>query len=301
MSSKESHSYVLFAIHCPEGIMNASQLEYIRDLQNLPFKIRVLSTHPRTKRAEGLAEQIELFSDKNLGLDFGLWFRELRGPRARDYEVSSSILLCNDSCSIQYSLLPTYNRMKQHEVWGITSSIDIDFHLQSYFLCFNTIRSVEALLEFTRTCKSTDNCSKNEIILRREIALSQFLFSKQFCLAAAFPYNLINPESNLSTNPAYYSWVNLKLLGCPLIKNDRNKVPKLVSARYGSRTRTLCVLDRVTEMWMAGMVITVSPSSLLCDPCFNEAKSLVLVWQSELDETQKTVRKDGDRIEPWKK
>ena len=153
--SSEVSSYALFACHCPEGVLNTKQLDYIKELKTLSLKIRVLSTHPRTKRPESLGEEVELFSDKNYGLDFGLWFRELKGIRARDYELASSVLLCNDSCSIQYPLLHTFFRMKEHEFWGITSSIDIDLHIQSYFLCFSSFRAVEALLEFVRTCKTS--------------------------------------------------------------------------------------------------------------------------------------------------
>jgi hypothetical protein len=301
MDTSVSSKYVLFACFCPEGTLNSSQLEYIKELTTLPYKIRVLSTHPRTRITEGqLPENVELFSDKNLGLDFGLWFRELQGPRARDYELASQIILCNDSCSIQYPLMHTYFRMKEHAFWGITSSIDIDLHLQSYFLCFSTFSSVEALLQFTRTCKTTENCTKAEIILRREIALSQFMLTKNFFIAAAFPYNLINPESNLSLNSAYFSWVNLKFLGCPLLKNNREKLPKLISARYGSSTRTVCVIDRVLDSWKAGMTLVVSPSSLFCDPCFNEPKFLVLNWESVDGEAIQKKYGLGDKAQPWK-
>ena len=190
--------------------------------------------------------------------------------------------------------------MMEHEFWGITSSIDIDLHIQSYFICFSSFRAVEALLEFTRTCKTTDNCSKSELILRREIALSQFMISKHFFIAAAFPYNLINPESKLASNSSFYSWVNLKFLGCPLLKNARHRIPKLISARYGSTTRSLCVLERVLESWKAGMTFTVTPSSFLCDPCFNEPKTLVLLWQNERADTIKRIFEEGARVEPWK-
>jgi len=267
----------------------------------LPFtKIRILSSHRATLRPESLDKEVELISDKNQGLDFGLWFRELMGPRAKEYSEANSILLCNDSCSIQYPLLGTYTRMKHHEFWGITSSIDIDLHIQSYFLCFSTSSVVQALLEFTRSCKPADNCSKYELILRREIALSQFMLSKNFYVAAAYPYNLINPESSLTSNSSYYSWVNLKLLGCPLLKNARNMVPKLVSARYGTTSRSLCVLDRLRECWNAGMVITVSPKYLLCDPSLHEPKFLTVIWESATGKQERKVYQEGSSIEPWK-
>lgn len=269
-------------------------------MQTLPFtKIRILSSNRSTVRPEHLDKEVELISDKNQGLDFGLWFRELQGPREEEYKEATNILLCNDSCSIQYPLLGTYQRMKHHEFWGITSSIDIDLHIQSYFLCFGP-RAVQALLDFVKTCKPADNCSKYELILRREIALSQYLITKNFYPAAAFPYNLINPESSLTSNSSYFSWVNLKLLGCPLLKNSRNMLPKLISARYGTSTRSLCVLERLRECWNAGMMITVSPKYLLCDPSLHEPKFLTVIWENSTAQQERKVYQEGTSIEPWK-
>ena len=289
-------NFALFACYCPDGKLNERQLKYLAELQTLPLKVRLLSTHPLVP-PENLGD-VEIISDRNEGLDFGLWFRELTGSRKQEYSECTNILLCNDSCFIKYGLKYTCDRMQKSEFWGMTSSAEIDLHVQSYFLFFTTPRAVQCLLEFVNTCKSTEGVSRKELIIRREIAISQFMATRNFPIDVAFPYYLISRTSE-PENISYYHWIILCQLGCPLIKNKRHQVPQLLSARYSTAKRSVCIKERIIQLWDSGTRFEVLPRYLLCDPEINKPKTLTLTIMRENGETDTMTFREGEKVTPW--
>src|SRR5438045_8800342 len=85
------------------------------------------------------------------------------------------VLMANDSVfGPLYDLGPIISTMnKRFDIWGMTDSYEINYHLQSYFLYFNepAIKS-ETWLDFWQRMDFT-GLSNWDIIVKYEIGLSQ--------------------------------------------------------------------------------------------------------------------------------
>ncbi len=126
---------------------------------------------------------------RNIGWDFASWMSALAAfPWLID--ASDNLLLVNDSNVGPITPLKDLlqrGRDLDADIWGITDSWDIKYHLQSYFLHFNasTLRGGH-LHDFLDAF--TFPSVKERIIGSGEIGLSQFMIQRGLRLGAVFPY-----------------------------------------------------------------------------------------------------------------
>lgn len=133
-----------------------------------------------------------LIHRRNVGWDFASWMSTLASFPWM-IEESKRLLLINDSnVGPLASLAPIFERGQKlgFDVWGLTDSWDIAYHLQSYFLCFESsaLRSGR-LSQFVEAF--TFPSVKDRIIGSGEIGLSQFLIGRGLRLGALFPYEAL--------------------------------------------------------------------------------------------------------------
>jgi len=226
--------WAVFAHYDPDGMVAPYVLVHLRALRRLGFGILFVSTAPDLDEEESgplRALCADILLRENHGLDFGSWQHGLaRLPVGTQLD---ELLLANDSVFGPLSDLQAARRRMVRagaDFWGITDSLQHDWHLQSYFLCFGAavLRS-EAFAAFWR--QPFSGRSRDEIIRKGEIGLSQQLTRAGFRGAALCPVRSVAKmhgrrarmpaERLLHANPTHFFWETLiRDCGCPFIKKE---------------------------------------------------------------------------------
>jgi lipopolysaccharide biosynthesis protein len=160
---------------------------------------------------------------RNIGLDFCAWREglELFGlPR----DNTESLLLANDSVyGPLQPLAPLLARIVtgDADVWGLTDSEQIRFHLQSYFLAVGaTAMRSDAWRRFWDGVRPFP--SKHLMIRRYEIGLTQSLTRAGLRCRAVWPIaDMALPNrASRTVNPTHDLWRQLLDAGFPFIKRE---------------------------------------------------------------------------------
>ena len=165
---------------------------YLKALSDAGFDIIFVSTS--SDMSESVREKLidvvaKVIVRKNIGYDFGSWRTGYQ--YAGDISRYSSLVLANDSViGPVNSLKDMLEAMSSSKfnVWGVTDNYEINYHAQSYFLCFDsTILKSDFLPEFMSEIKVHDN--KQVVINEYEVGLSQLALSKGFSVGAYCMYD----------------------------------------------------------------------------------------------------------------
>gem|GEM_PF-841805 len=171
----------LFAHFDKDNIVDEYVLFYLRDIRKVADRIVFVSASPLAAETISRLKNIcdSVIIRKNEGYDFAGWQTALKSETLKDFD---ELILCNDS--VYGPLLPlerVFGAMREEscDFWGITSSYDIAYHIQSYFLVFK--KTVLDSAVFQKFWESTNiPQSKKQVIRLCEIGLSQTLFSAGF-------------------------------------------------------------------------------------------------------------------------
>lgn len=162
----------------------------IEDLKASNFLVVVVDTSP-TSPSE--TSKCDLYIHRrNFGWDFASWISVLRRFPWLMSE-SRNLLLLNDSnvgSFVPISEIISRGLDLELDVWGITDSWEISYHLQSYFLFFKgNVLSDGHLGDFISSYPFPR--SKNAIIEKGEIGLSAHLAGNGIRIGALFPYEFL--------------------------------------------------------------------------------------------------------------
>lgn len=206
-----------------DSVVRRYVFEYVRAIVSCGFSVLFVSTADRITqedrdRLEALGIDVHLRENK--GLDFGSW--QYGMTVLGDMEHIDQLLLANDSVfGPLFDLKFMVDQMNgtDADFWGVTDSYEGNWHLQSYFLCFhsNVVRSRVFRDFFTQDFGSL---SKQQIIIRGEIALSQRLTRAGFYGAASCPYGALTEDKfGRLRDPTHHYWDELiEICRCPFIK-----------------------------------------------------------------------------------
>src|SRR5205823_4815644 len=110
------------------------------------------------------------------------------------------------------------------DIWGMTDSYEINYHIQSYFLYFNelVIKS-ETWLDFWQKMDFT-GLSKWDIIVKYEIGLSQSFLKASFKLGAYAHIEAVNrsigaTDREINASVAYWKAL-IKKFNFPFFKRE---------------------------------------------------------------------------------
>ena len=174
----------------------------------------------------------------NEGLDFGMFWRILHPlsyyfiHTKKDDKMDwinklDKLALVNDSCKIVKPLDDLFkweckklNNLKENPfIWGITKSFEGNPHLQSYFLVFPSIKTIQILMQFVIENKVYDTPKRHDIIRKYEIGLSDYFRKNDILLEAPYTSESITGKTIYKRkNPSYIFWRELIDLGSPIIK-----------------------------------------------------------------------------------
>ncbi len=149
---------------------------YLSELQRAGLSIVFISTSPLQDACISRLSQftVLIMERENRCPDFGSWKAGL--SMLNWGKGLNSVLLANDSVfGPFFNIGKIISSMKnKYDVWGMTDSYEIGYHLQSYFLYFN--RAAINNDVFSGFWKDVDlSATKNEVIYKYEIGLSSLL------------------------------------------------------------------------------------------------------------------------------
>lgn len=202
-------------------------LEYIKELANYFTYIIVITNIERenTQKCASFPINASICFTNNESYDFGMYYRviiSLSESQLYSEQKISKIGLINDSCLIISSFHKIFEMFNEKEIWGITKSFEGHEHLQSYFLIFQSKKSIHFLFEYFRKHDVFELKRKNEIISTYEIGLSKYFIQHDFQLDALFTSEgLTKNKSNRRKNPSYVFWKEMIENGSPVLKKNK--------------------------------------------------------------------------------
>ncbi len=191
----QNNKLCLFAHFDIHGFIDPWLFDYLVQIKKNGFDIVLITTAPDLVAVgvQNLAEVCRsVIHRKNDGLDFGSWrcAHQWLGDGSQFYE---QILLANDSVfGPLEDLAPLFERIdaSSADLVGLTESWEIQYHLQSYFLCFKQkLIQSEAWRNFwAQPFVAKD---KQSIIDHFELSLTRFFMMQGFQAEALYDFYLL--------------------------------------------------------------------------------------------------------------
>lgn len=139
-SRKRNPNLCIFASFSAVDRVEAYVLHYLKALSTAGFDIVFVSTSAKisSEDQKKLAEYcIHILRRQNVGYDFGSWKAGLLYTPL-DVRSYSNILLTNDSYYAPiYPIKDALDAGQQSDIFGITDSFEIEYHIMSYFVLYN--------------------------------------------------------------------------------------------------------------------------------------------------------------------
>jgi lipopolysaccharide biosynthesis protein len=187
VASDPTKSACVFAHYDPAGCIEDYVAFHVKALAALGLEVVFVSTAEAIAVAE-LAKILPYTSRvlvrRNVGLDFGSWKTGL--ARIADLTARPRLVLTNDSVFGPFrDLAPIFAEMERRglDLWGMTTSDEIAWHVQSYFLVFE--RRLLSSAEFGAFWDDFRFYLRKPSIIRNgEIGLSQRMRERGFAVGA---------------------------------------------------------------------------------------------------------------------
>jgi hypothetical protein len=163
-----------------------------------------------------------VYQRDNVGYDFGSWAEALHHlPVIRSAE---EVLLMNDSFLGPFrelSQLIEDFRRSTTPVWGLVSSAQVHWHVQSHCIGYR-----QQVLEAPQLRRFWDEVrvlpDKTHVIQAYELGLSDLFARVQIPVTVRYPHEWVSPQG---CNVTVEGWNQLLLLGFPFIKRELMRAP----------------------------------------------------------------------------
>ncbi|MEP4879458.1 MAG: rhamnan synthesis F family protein [Tateyamaria sp.] len=218
-----SDELALFVTFAPGGKIKPHVPQYLCALKQAGIStiLIVAADNPDAVQTVDLIEKVDgLFVRQNGGFDFAAWAHV-----AREIEFTGvrSIFLVNDSLVGPFTIkgfnhILARVRGSDAELIGMTNSIELKQHLQSYFVVAKN-DGVGALLDFLKTVRILED--KWQVIFSYEIQMASYFRSRGLTAEPLFP-------SFESTNPTVQLWRELIAQGFPFVKVEVIRNPNTI-------------------------------------------------------------------------
>ena len=201
---------------------------YLEHLAQLGFEILFISNSAIKKESADLLtstiEKVTIFERENKGADFGAWKWAIENdiiPQDADY-----LLLSNDSIyGPVVPLAPIFDSMQSLpgiDFWGLTDNYQVNWHLQSFFLCLSKKVFTSNAFKNVFNHNFTEY-SKRQIIELGEVELTQALLRAGFKGATYISYEKVDPNCDPAKfkNPTHFFWDSLiQQFNFPFVKKE---------------------------------------------------------------------------------
>jgi hypothetical protein len=222
-------SLAILCIYMPTNLIDQDTFHYIQMLKQRCDHIVILAAIEDgvTMILSDPSITIHLFSNK--GKDYGLLLRYLYTFDLTQYPNLTKLLITNDSCIFLHNswrMIDMY-RHKLTDVWGITSSTEHVYHIQSYFIMHETREAVEHSIRFFKD-GDIENISNDhyEIVGIYELQYTKYMQDLGHSCNAIYSQMIISPISTILQDPitsniSFTNWPRLLIMGCPFLKRKR--------------------------------------------------------------------------------
>jgi lipopolysaccharide biosynthesis protein len=181
----------IFAHFDQESLVRDYVVYYLSALKFEGFEIVFISTAERMEPAE--LEKIKEITckriiRKNIGYDFGSWKTGIQF--IENYQNCEQLVFANDSViGPVNSICEMFDHMSDSDfdIWGVTDSYEIDYHVQSYFICFTKRVLQDGFLDKYAEMIQVEE-AKQDVIDKYEVGLSQLALKLGYSMGAYCPY-----------------------------------------------------------------------------------------------------------------
>lgn len=234
----------LFSSYFETGLMPKYIRYYLEYLRPHSTTLIYITTDDKKLSSEDIewlnTHTDEFLQVKNEGFDFGMWQKALNKYNAFEYD---ELCLANDSC-VCFSDLNQYfewHNTTIAEMTSMTSSNQVAFHLQSFFL---TIKKsiLHSVVSYIKEISITDSTIL-EVIAKGEVGLSQYLIKENIKIEGWYTCS----PSDMG-NPTFAHAVDLINFGVPLVKRK-------IFSRYNSPLLKNQLVN--TGSWQFSSVINI--------------------------------------------
>jgi len=208
----------VFAHYDPQNSIKRYILRHLTALREVCDEIHFASTAQLAP--EELAKVDGLVASRrvceNAGYDFGMWAETIRTLDLRDWD---ELVLTNSSVyGPLTSLAQTFQGMEGTacDFWGMTDNLEIEYHIQSFFLVFrnSVLRSGQVEAFFASVLPYRH---KWQVIRSYELGLTHFMLDQGFVPGVVA--SVEDPGLRLGVcNPCVWAPIALTKLGVPYVK-----------------------------------------------------------------------------------
>lgn len=206
-------SMALFVTHAPNGRIKPHVPLFLKALgsEGVAPTLIVMTDQIGSVDTKELIDIVDsLYIRQNVGYDFGAWAHV-----ARDVDLAQTRLLCliNDSVigpldAARFTTVMNRIRASSAQLIGLTDSLEMTPHLQSYFLAAKA-DGVAALSDFLAGVKAY--MTRHDVIIHYEIPVSRYFRNLNLKTEALFP-------SSTHGNETLDRWRELIQRGFPFVK-----------------------------------------------------------------------------------
>lgn len=207
---------------------------YVKELARHSEQV-ILATNERELSKEELGKvsgkNIKVLKMPNLGYDFGMWIRTLQSIDISKYDT---FILANDSCILFRKLDDTIaHYIKSNcDYYGLVSSPEKKWHIQSYFLILNR-KCIDELLKYAESRELKNNYKY--IVDEFEIGFAQHILKAKMKVGMRYNYRILGVKEH----PSYFAINKLLELDIPMIKRA------LISSKYGKQMKLYLAVDNI--------------------------------------------------------
>ncbi len=191
----QDEKYLIFAHYHTNGLIRKDIINFLNESKKYFKKIVLVSTKINQKELKKLSKNVKIIKRKNIGYDFysykiGLeYIRKISKNNFENkklYFINSSILFIDPK-----KILKSVNKIniKQNEFWGLSRSLELTDHIQSYLFFFSTkIFKKKSILNWWEKIKPLNTHYK--IILKYELGLSKLMIKNDIQLKSIYKKNV---------------------------------------------------------------------------------------------------------------
>lgn len=185
---KKKRMATIIAHYDSNGIVNDDLINMIRHISDLSTETYFISTKIKNDQIEKINKYANVISRENYGYDF--WSYKIGIDQLTNKKSLDSILIFNSSFIIAdptlliekfFSETPDYPCLK-----GISKSNEIDCHIQSYWIQFNSNSLINSEIFEKWWSKMTPISEYREVIKKYEVGMSQYFSDAGIPLISTF-------------------------------------------------------------------------------------------------------------------
>jgi Rhamnan synthesis protein F len=229
----------IFAHYDQQEIIDEYVVQYVKALSDQSIDIIfVTEINDRAELEKVRPYASKVFVKNGAGRDFGSWAMVLAYLGLSYFDHYEYLILANDSVYCLVSMVqPMFESMLSGKLnlWGITDSLQIgQYHLQSYFLAFDSAARSLILGEFISRFKGMPYLTKHGQITEYEAGFSRRALESNLKVGAYC--SVRDVQRDLAADPELHKW-HRKFGGLSLEQiNPSHNLWDLMILRYGCPT-----------------------------------------------------------------